>query len=283
MCYVCLYGSKEFSDTSTSSSESHFRKILNGYWQHNNPTNEIIDRTNRRTPASLTRSNKNNTTQIWSELLEKNTDISQYVNSKTYTLDRNLTKKIVNISPYNSRYVEQNLLQTKAGRDKTNIPKKQPTIHTTTAREPWKTGNTFSPHPNLLRTAKTSINANSKAQKEGSPQRISGGNFYYDGSTYSSDDAFNLSSNPNADKTIYLDFDGADLLDMDATERARPLTRHSWSRVHPRSPYMLAHRLCAHTGRLRWTLSCGTFGSKIGWTLGMTKSIRYGGGSMLRR
>ena len=42
-------------------------------------------------------------------------------------------------------------------------------------------------------------------------EKYGGGNFYDDGSTYGTNDAFNLSSNPNSSKTIYLDFNGADL------------------------------------------------------------------------
>ena len=42
-------------------------------------------------------------------------------------------------------------------------------------------------------------------------KKYGGGNFYDDGSTYGTNDAFNLSSNPNSSKTIYLDFNGADL------------------------------------------------------------------------
>ena len=45
----------------------------------------------------------------------------------------------------------------------------------------------------------------------GREDKYGGGSFYDDGSTHSTNDAFNLSSNPNSSKTIYLDFNGADL------------------------------------------------------------------------
>ncbi|MDC3011512.1 zinc-dependent metalloprotease, partial [Synechococcus sp. AH-736-G21] len=208
---MCLYGSKAFNIASTSSSDNHFSTILNDFWQYNNPTNRITDSPSQRTPASLNHYSTKNTTHQWSSLLEKNADINQFINPETHALESDSTDKFDNVIPYHRRHAKRNSLPTGVSSNRTEIPSKQPSVHTTTVGDPWETINTLSPYPNLSRTAKSSPNANSRPTTARSAQFISGGNFYYDGTTYSTNDAFNLSSNPNAEKTIYLDFDGADL------------------------------------------------------------------------
>ena len=112
MCYVCLYGSKAFNIASTSSSDNHFSTILNDFWQYNNPTNRITDSPSQRTPASLNHYSAKNTTHQWSSLLEKNADISQFINPETHALESDSTDKFDNVIPYHRRHAKHNSLPT---------------------------------------------------------------------------------------------------------------------------------------------------------------------------
>ena len=185
MCYICLSSAQRLDNW--NSSDEHFSQVLSEGWEGSQP---VLNQAVPEEPLLLSQENVT---------LES-------PSSPNFSPQRNVppSTNSSHVASHRLNLINTQSIELSGGKDKRN-DRGAPARLTIP--------NEVDPGSSATSTVRIFNQKNiSEGQQSQQPHASSnGGNFYDDGLTYSTADAFSLSTNPNSSKTIFLDFTGASL------------------------------------------------------------------------